>query len=114
MLAAGPYEDAPVQDAQRLLHGTLRKASLLGDLAMAEPYPLLALTDGAPPQKEVHDKGRGTVVMAHEVPKEHVDNVLVEAKGSHVAIFLKVIVKFKRLYKPSAPVAWSEQEVVHT
>ncbi len=81
---------------------------------MAEPYPLLALTDRAPPQEEVHDEGSRTVVMAHEVPKEHVDHVLVEAKGCHVSIFLKVIVKFKRLYKPGAPVAWSEQEVVHT
>ena len=67
---------------------------------MTEPYPLLALTDRAPPQKEVHHESAGTVVMAHEVPKEYVDNVLVNAKGSHVAILLKTIAKFKRLDRP--------------
>jgi len=43
---------------------------------MAEPYPLLAFTDRAPPQKQVHDEGRRTMVMAHEVAKEHINNVL--------------------------------------
>ena len=114
MPTAGPHQGAPVQDAQRLLYGALREASLLRDLAMAEPYPLLALTDGAPPQEEVHDEGSRTVVMAHEVPEEHVDNILVEAKGSHVSIVLKRIVTFKRLYRHSAPVAWSEPEGVQT
>ena len=78
-----PYEDAPVQDSQRLLHSALREARFLGDLAVTQLYRLLPFADRAAPQQQVHDKGRGTVVMAYQVLQQHIHNVVVEPEGSH-------------------------------
>jgi hypothetical protein len=90
-----------------LLYGTLRETGFLRNLAMAQSYPFLALTDRAPPQKEVHDESGGAVIMAHQVAKEHVDNILVKAKGPHAPILLNTIAKCKHLDRPDAAVAFS-------
>ena len=81
--SAGPYQGAAVQNAQRLLNGALGKTGLQGDLAMAHPHPLLPSTDRATPKKQIDDKSRGAVVMADEVPQEHIHDVCIQTDGAH-------------------------------
>ena len=72
-----------MQDSQRLLNGALGKASLLGNLAVAQMDCLPPLADCPAPQKQVYDKRCGTVVMTHQISQQHISNVRVEAKVSH-------------------------------
>ena len=106
MPPAGPHQRAPVQDSQRLLYGALREPGLLGDLAMTEPYPLARLAGSATPEEQVHHEGGRTVIVAHEVPQENIDHVVVQAKGwLHGAIGFNTIAITERLYRISRAVS---------
>jgi hypothetical protein len=98
MLAFGADEASPMEDAQGLLDRALRQSSLLGNLAMAEPHSLLAYPVRAPPEEEIDQERGRAVIVAHEVTKENVDNIVVDAKRAHRAIVVITIARFKRLY----------------
>jgi hypothetical protein len=83
VLAVGFYQPSAMQDAQGLLDGALRKAGLLGDLAVAQPRGLASLAHGPPPQVQVDDEGRRTMIMAHQIAEQNVDYVLIHMEGSH-------------------------------
>ena len=81
-----------------MLNRALREPGLFRQVLMTESHSLFSLTNRATPQVKINHKSSWAMIVTHEVTKQYIDHVFVEAEGCHIAIVVKTIAVFKRLY----------------
>ena len=76
------HEPPTVQDSQGLLDGALGEARIFGDVAVAEPHARRRQAARVPPKKQIDKKSRRRSIVADQITKEHVHQVMINRKGS--------------------------------
>lgn len=73
-----PYQLPTFKSRDRLLDRTARKSGFVGELAQSDRDRTPLRPDRSSIQEKEHEKGRGVLIVPHEIAHEDVDDVLVD------------------------------------